>query len=102
MRLFRGNAVEEGRYYGKDDVTVDVYGLDLPKGYKCDNYYSINLLEERINYSVIIQYDVIFYASGAGVQAALNTDSTLMYSLNVSIPIEITLQLKKQNYNVNI
>lgn len=85
-------------YYGKDDVTVDVYGLDLPNGYKCDNYYSINLLEERINYSVIIQYDVIFYASGAGVQAALNTDSTLMYSLNVSIPIEITLQLKKQNY----
>lgn len=85
-------------YYGKDDVTVDVYGLEEPNGYSYNNFYQVNLLKDRIDYSKIIQSDVIIYASGAGVQAALNTDSSLMYALNVNAPIEITLQLKKNNY----
>jgi nucleoside-diphosphate-sugar epimerase len=46
----------------------------------------------------LLSSDVIIYASGAGVQAALNTDSSLMYALNVNAPVEITLQLKKREY----
>ena len=42
---------------------------------------------------------MIFYAAGAGVQAALKTDPSLMYALNVNVPIEITLKLKQNGYS---
>lgn len=42
--------------------------------------------------------DVVIYASGAGVQAALDTPSLLMYQLNVSTPIAITLGVKKVGF----
>lgn len=85
-------------YYGKEGITVDVYGLEAPNGYECDNFYQVNLLEDKFDYNKLECSDVIIYASGAGVQAALQTNSSLMYALNVTIPIEITLQLKKRNY----
>lgn len=80
------------------ETVVDVYGLDAPRGYDCANFYQVNLLRDKIDYNVLMQADVIVYASGAGVQAALHTDSSLMYALNVNVPIEITLQLKKRGY----
>ena len=82
----------------KDGVTVDVYGLDAPKGYECDNFYQVNLLRDKLDYDKLCSADVIIYASGAGVQAALSTPSELMYALNVSAPIDITIQLKKHDY----
>lgn len=77
---------------------VTVYGLEPPIGYTCHNFRPINLLEERLNYEELLGSDVIIYSSGAGVQASLKTDSSLMYALNVHIPIEITLQLKKCDF----
>ena len=85
-------------FYAQPDITVDVYGLEAPNGYECTNFYKVNLLTDRLNYPQLISADVIVYASGAGVQAALQTDSSLMYALNVNIPIEVTLQLKKHNF----
>lgn len=77
---------------------VNVFGLEPPKGYKYTSFYQVNLLNEKINYEQLLTSDVIFYAAGAGVQAAIQTDATLMYTLNVNVPIEITLQLKKKGY----
>ena len=85
-------------FYSKPDTVVDVYGLDAPKGYECANFYQANLLKDKLNYDRLVEADVIVYASGAGVQAALKTDSSLMYALNVNVPIEMTIQLKKHNY----
>lgn len=85
-------------YMFKEGATVDVYGLNAPQGYNCNNFYQVNLLKDKLDYEQLATSDVIIYASGAGVQAALQTDSSLIYALNVNIPIEITLQLKKYNY----
>lgn len=85
-------------FYSLPDTVVDVYGLDAPKGYECTNFYQANLLKDKLNYDRLVEADVIVYASGAGVQAALKTDSSLMYALNVNVPIEMTIQLKKHNY----
>ena len=85
-------------FYAKEGVTVDVYGLDVPNGYNCDNFYQVNLLKDKLDYDMLMESDAIIYASGAGVQAALQTDSSLMYALNVTVPIEITLQLKKREF----
>lgn len=82
-------------FYGRPDTTVVVYGLDEPQGYACDNFTQVNLVTQTLNYEEVATSDVVIYASGAGVQAALSTPSLLMYQLNVSAPIAITLGLKK-------
>lgn len=85
-------------FYKRQDTTVAVYGLDAPKDYSCDEFYATNLLKQELDYAAIAQSDVIIYASGAGVQAALNTDSNLMYALNVMVPIDLTLGLKRVGF----
>ena len=85
-------------FYNNHGNQVIVYGLDAPKDYECDEFQQVNLLQDSIDYNKLIDSDVIFYASGAGVQAALSTPSSLMYSLNVNTPIQITLQLKQRGY----
>ena len=85
-------------FYSNKNAQVDVYGLDAPKGYECSSFYAIDLLKDTLPFENLIESDIIFYASGAGVQAALQTDPTLIYNLNVSAPIEISIQLKKRGY----
>ena len=82
----------------EDGHSVDVFGLEAPKDYVCTNFYSCNLLKDELDYDLLMKSDMIVYASGAGVQAALSTPASLMYALNVNVPIEITLQLKKREY----
>ena len=85
-------------FYAQPNTIVDVYGLDAPKGYDCTNFYQTNLLKDKLDYDKLVKADVIVYASGAGVQAALKTDSSLMYALNVNVPVEMTIMLKKHGY----
>ena len=85
-------------FYGQSNIEVETFGLDEPKGYTCNCFHQINLLKDKLDYENLISFDVVIYASGAGVQAAVNTDPSLMYALNVNAPIEITLQLKKRGY----
>ena len=85
-------------FYGHKDTYVIVYGLDAPQGYECDEFHKTNLIKQRLDYTQLMHSDVIIYASGAGVQAALNTESSLMYALNVTVPIDITLGLKAVSY----
>lgn len=82
-----------------DGHQVDVYGLDAPKNYESTSFFPCNLLKDELNYDLLMQSDMIIYASGAGVQAALSTPSSLMYALNVNVPIDITLQLKQRDYS---
>ncbi|UKK47502.1 NAD(P)-dependent oxidoreductase [Prevotella sp. E9-3] len=85
-------------FYGRPDTTVVVYGLDEPQGYTCDSFTKVNLVTQTLNYEDVAIADVVIYSSGAGVQAALSTPSLLMYQLNVSAPIAITLGLKKAGF----
>lgn len=85
-------------FYGRKDTKVSVYGLDAPQGYECDSFTQVNLVTQTLDYEEIAKADVVIYASGAGVQAALNTPSMLMYQLNVFAPISITQGLKKVGF----
>lgn len=85
-------------FYEKRNNQVDVYGLNSPKNYECSNFYQVDLLKNSLPYDNLVLSDVIIYASGAGVQAALSTNSSLMYSLNVNVPITLSLQLKDKDY----
>ena len=85
-------------FYGRPNTTVFVYGLDEPQGYACDSFTQVNLVTQTLIYEEVATADIVIYASGAGVQAALSTPSLLMYQLNVNAPIAITLGLKKAGF----
>lgn len=85
-------------FYGLPNVEVETFGRKEPQGYRSDKFYQIDLLNNEIDYSYLLSFDVIFWASGAGCQAASAVDSSLMYVLNVDVPIKITQQLKKLGY----
>jgi nucleoside-diphosphate-sugar epimerase len=79
-------------------TTVDVFGRRAPQDYEASNFTAIDLCHEHIDIARIIDADIIIYAAGAGVQPALKTNPLLMYQLNVSIPIDLTIRLKQAGY----
>lgn len=86
------------KMFMQEGHTVCVFGLDAPMGYECSEFHNCDLLKDELNYDILVSSDIVLYASGAGVQAALSTPAHLMYALNVNAPITITLQLKKLGY----
>jgi len=78
--------------------SVDLYGLEQPKGVKFNNFYEVNLTNEDIDYKLICESDVIIYAAGAGIQSNLKEIPDLIYQLNVSVPIHICNRLKQLDY----
>lgn len=85
-------------FYGRSNTEVAVYGLEIPKGYGFDRFIPLNLVNETLDYDEVALADVVVYASGAGVQAAVNTHPSLMYQLNVNAPVAITLGLKSVGF----
>lgn len=77
---------------------VHTFGLDKPIDYPCSDFSKIDLVKGDLDYKLILNSDLIIYAAGAGVQAALATDSSIIYSLNLSVPIDITLKLKEYRF----
>jgi len=76
---------------------VDTYGLEKPE-YHCSSFTKLDLLKDEFDYSIFSASDLIIYAAGAGVQAAIKTNSFLMYQLNVFVPVKLTQQFKKNDY----
>lgn len=77
---------------------VEVWGLEKPQDYLFSQFYRCNLLKEELDYIILAKNDIIIYAAGAGVQAELSVPSSLIYALNVSAPIGLTLRLKDIRY----
>ena len=77
---------------------LDMYGLNKPQGHDYDNFYKVNLLADELEYIELIKSDIIIYASGAGIQHNLHEGSSLIYSLNVTIPVTICNKLKANDY----
>jgi UDP-glucose 4-epimerase len=86
-------------FYETEGVTLNLYGVEKPNGYKYSNYKYIDLLKSELNYKELILSDIIIYAAGAGVQAAVNTSSDLMYKLNLLVPIHLCNKLNEYHYN---
>lgn len=86
------------RYGNKQNWSLDMYGLDEPMGHDYDKYYKVNLITERIDYAELLKSDIIVYASGAGIQNNLCESASLVYALNVTIPVNICDTLKVNGY----
>lgn len=87
------------RYANKQGWEINMYGIDKPVGHKYNTFCKLNLMYDEIDYSQLLDNNIIVYAIGAGIQNNLNEDYDLIYNLNVTVPVTICKQLHKLNYN---
>lgn len=93
---FLSTAIAKG--FLRENWVVDMFGLDFPSHHKCHAFYKINLASEVFDYKKLLEYDIIVYAAGAGIQSNLREGLELIYSLNVTTPIAICNGLKTVGY----
>lgn len=87
------------KYANQEDWLLNMYGLDIPIDHRYDKFFNINLMEAELDYSSLLDSNLIIYAIGAGIQSNLEEDTELIYSLNVTAPVTICNELKKLNYD---
>lgn len=75
-----------------------MYGLSVPIGHDYDKFYNVNLMDAELDYSSLLDSDIIVYAIGAGIQANLKEGFNLIYNLNVTAPVAICNKLKELDY----
>lgn len=86
------------KYANESGWYINMYGLSEPRTNKTTNFYKVDLMKSELDYSSLIDSDIIVYAIGAGIQANLKENSTLIYSLNVTAPVTICNKLKELGY----
>ncbi len=85
-------------YANRNGWLLDMYGLDVPTGHKCANFYKVNLMDAELDCKGLLDSDIIVYAIGAGIQANLKEGFNLIYNLNVTAPVTICNKLKELGY----
>ena len=88
-----------GKYANQKGWTLNMYGLDEPKGHSYDSFIKCNLMDAELDCSPLLDSDIIVYAIGAGIQSNLKEGFNLIYNLNVTAPVTICNKLKELNYN---
>ena len=86
------------KFANQESWKLDMYGLDAPMGHAYDNFYKVNLMDAELDYSNLLDSDLIVYAIGAGIQANLKEGANIIYSLNVTVPVTICNKLKELDY----
>lgn len=86
------------KYYNQQGWDLVMYGLDEPKGHEYSKFYKVDLMNSELDYSILLNSDIIIYAIGAGIQANLHEGYDLIYNLNVTVPIAICNRLKELGY----
>lgn len=97
---FLSTAIAE--YAQKQGWQLDMYGLDIPTGHRYDNFFRINLMNSELDCKGLLSSDVIVYAIGAGIQSNLNEGNSIIYHLNVTVPVTICNRLKELDYQGTI
>lgn len=84
-------------YFYAQGYELDLWGLDVPL-HQYNSFHKVNLLSDSLLIGDLASSDMIIYTSGAGIQSNLKEDSELIYALNVSVPIHICNELKKNRF----
>lgn len=86
------------RYANRAGWQLQMFGLEKPYSHQCDAFHLVNLLNEKLDCHLLIDSDMVIYASGAGIQSNLRESKELIYKLNVFVPVEICNELRDLDY----
>lgn len=87
------------RFCNKMGYSLQMYGLEYPNNCYCETFKKLNIINEEIDYNILCQSDIIIYSIGAGIQSNLRESINKIYTLNVTVPINICNKLKIYGYS---
>jgi nucleoside-diphosphate-sugar epimerase len=87
-----------GKYFcDKEGFSIDVFGKEPPKFYTYSNFYAIDFTQ-NVQTDILLEYDIIFYLIGKGIQNKKNVQTEEIYLTNVFTPINIIIGLNEKKY----
>lgn len=86
-----------GKYCISKSYCLNVLGQQAPELFNPDSFTKIDLLG-KVDFSSVLNSDVIFYAAGAGIQANKKDSMSLIFDLNVRVPVLLADFLKSNNF----
>lgn len=91
-------ATEIGVFCEKNSISVKTFGRRAPERYTCSEFYKTDLTVDQLKIKNVLDSEIIFYTTGAGIQSNLNDPVISIYHLNAFTPIEICKELSKSGY----
>lgn len=91
-------ATEIGLFCNRNDINIKVFGRREPERYKYNEFNKVNLTTEHLNVEALLDSDVIYYTTGAGIQSNLKDPASSIYHLNTFVPIELSKALNEKGY----
>ena len=91
-------ATEIGLFCNKNGISVNTYGRREPERYGYKEFNKINLIIDELNIESVLDSDIIFYTTGAGIQSNLNDPISFVYHLNTFVPIQVCMALNKNSF----
>lgn len=87
-----------GKYFfTKDEILIDIFAKKKPELYEYNEFYEIDITN-TFDINIILQYDIIFYFVGKGIQSKKNELIEDIYLTNAYTPINLLLKLNELNY----
>jgi nucleoside-diphosphate-sugar epimerase len=75
-----------------------LFGMSPIEKYQEQPFVRFAFPESEINFQSLLDFDIIIYTAGAGIQANTKESTELIYELNVFTPIKLTNYLSEHNY----
>lgn len=91
-------ATEIGVFCNNNNINVKAFGRREPERYKYNEFNKLDLNIDKLNIESVLDSNIIYYTSGAGIQSNLNDPVSFVYHLNTFVPIDLSNALNKNGY----
>jgi nucleoside-diphosphate-sugar epimerase len=95
-------ATEIGLFCNNNNINVKAFGRREPERYEYNEFNKIDLNNDKLNIDSVLDSNIIYYTSGAGIQSNLNDPVSFVYHLNTFVPIDLCIELNKNGYQGTI
>lgn len=91
-------ATELGLFCNQKKIVIKAFGRREPIGYSFDSFDKVDLIVGQIDIEKILDSDIIYYTTGAGIQSNLKDTSASIYHLNTFVPINLCNELNERGF----
>lgn len=91
-------ATEIGLFCNKNNINVKAFGRRKPDLYSYNQFEMLDLMTEQIDTESLLDSDIIFYTTGAGIQSNLKDSFETIYKLNTYVPILLRKRLSERGF----
>jgi nucleoside-diphosphate-sugar epimerase len=86
-----------GIYCNQNNFNVFSFGRTESRLYS-SNFKKFNLITDTLDYDLIIDSDIVFYAAGSGVQSYMEVENKEIFHVNAFEPIKIIKELENRDF----